>query len=74
MVHVERYDESDLRENVEAYDRRRHALMPYRRQRGTRRFGEADFYGWSEDKARQYGVPERTDFGAFIRGKGFTLE
>ena len=32
-------------------------------------FGAADFYGWSEDKARQYGVPERTDFGAFIREK-----
>lgn len=73
-VHVDRYDESGLREKVEAYDKRRHALMPYRKQRSTRRFGEVDFYGWSEDKARQYGVPERTDFGAFIRGKGFTLD
>jgi len=49
-------------------------LLPYRRQRGTERFGKADFYGWSEDKARQYGVPERADFGAFIRSKGFSLE
>jgi nitroreductase/FMN reductase [NAD(P)H] len=32
------------------------------------------FYGWSEDKARQYGVPQRTDFGAFVRGKGFKLD
>ena len=73
-VHVDRYDESGLREKVEGYDRRRHALMPYRKQRGTARFGHVEFYGWSEDKARQYGVPERADFGAFIRAKGFTLE
>jgi nitroreductase/FMN reductase [NAD(P)H] len=73
-VHVDRYDESRLREHVDAYDKRRHALMPYRKQRATARFGQADVYGWSEDKARQYGVPERTDFGAFIRAKGFTLD
>ena len=71
-VHVDRYDESRVRENVDAYDRRRHALLPYRKQRGTKRWGEAAFYGWSEDKARQYGVPERADFGAFIREKGFS--
>jgi len=73
-VHTDRYDETGLKEKIEAYDRRRDALLPYRRQRGTERFGKADFYGWSEDKARQYGVPERADFGAFIRSKGFSLE
>ena len=73
-VHVDRYDDSRVRENIDAYDQRRHALMPYRRQRGTKKFGAADFYGWSEDKARQYGVPERTDFGAFIRAKKFKLD
>ena len=31
-------------------------------------------YGWSEDKARQYSVPERADFGAFVRRKGFKLD
>ena len=31
-------------------------------------------YGWSEDKARQYSVPERADFGAFVRAKGFKLD
>ncbi len=30
-------------------------------------------YGWSEDKARQYSVPERHNFGPFIRGHGFEL-
>jgi FMN reductase [NAD(P)H] len=73
-VHTDRYDETGLKEKIEAYDRRRDALLPYRRQRDTERFGKADFYGWSEDKARQYGVPERADFGAFIRSKGFSLE
>ena len=73
-VHVDRFDESHVRENIEAYDRRRHHLMPYRKQRRTKLYGEADFYGWSEDKARQYGQPERADFGAFIRGKKFRLD
>ncbi len=31
-------------------------------------------YGWSEDKARQYAEPTRTDFGCFVRGKGFRLD
>lgn len=73
-VHVDRYDDSKVREDIAAYDQRRHALMPYRKQRRTERFGTADFYGWSEDKARQYGVPERADWGAFIRAKRFKLE
>ena len=67
-VHVDSFDESRVRENIEGYDKRRHELMPYRKQRGVKRWGEAEFYGWSEDKARQYGRPERADFGAFIRG------
>ena len=73
-VHVDRYDDARAREHVEAYDRRRHALLPLRKQRGVEQWGEAPFYGWSEDKARQYGVPERADFGAFIREKGFSLD
>ena len=73
-VHVDHYDDARVREEIEAYDQRRHALMPHRKQRGAKKFGEAAFYGWSEDKARQYGVPERTDWGAFIRAKGFKLD
>jgi len=72
-VHVDRYDESGSRERIEAYDRRRHALLPYRRQRYSDRYKSADFYGWSEDKARQYSVSERADFGAFVRSKRFNL-
>ena len=73
-VHCDRYDESGLREKIDAYDRRRNAVLPYRRQRRAEQFGEAAFYGWSEDKARQYAVPERADFGAFIRRHGFSLK
>ena len=73
-VHVDRHDESGLSELIDAYDRRRHALQPYRRQRHRERYADVSFYGWSEDKARQYAVPEREDFGAFIRARGFTLK
>ena len=73
-VHTDRYDENGVKEKIEAYDRRRHALLPYRRQRNPERFGKADFYGWSEDKARQYASPDRADFGAYVRGQGFRLD
>lgn len=73
-VHTDCYDETLLTEKIDSYDRRRHALQPYRRQRHAERYGKAEFYGWSEDKARQYAVPERADFGAFIREKGFSLK
>ena len=73
-VHTDRYDEASLREQIESYDRRRHANHPYGKQRRTAQFGAADFYGWSEDKARQYAEPERADFGAYIRRQGFSLK
>jgi nitroreductase/FMN reductase [NAD(P)H] len=73
-VHEDRFDEGDLAAQVDSYDRRRHARRPYRNQRDVARFGQAEFYGWSEDKARQYAVPQRSDFGAFVRGKGFKLD
>ncbi len=73
-VHTDRFDETRVREHIDAYDQRRHALQPYRKQRNAKQFGASSFYGWSEDKARQYGVPERTDFGAFIRAKQFSLK
>ena len=50
----------------------RHAT-PRESQRFVDRFGHTEPYGWSEDKARQYSVPERHSFGPFIRGHGFTL-
>ncbi|TPG55763.1 NADPH-dependent oxidoreductase [Roseomonas nepalensis] len=73
-VHRDRYDDTGLQEKVAAYDKRRRAVQPYATQRYTDRFGEAEQYGWSDDKARQYSVPERADFGAFARGKRFNLD
>ncbi len=73
-VHVDRYDDSAVQEKIDGYDRRRHDLLPYRKQRRVKLHGVAPFYGWSEDKARQYSVPERADWGAFIRAKGFSLD
>ena len=74
-VHVDRYDDGDLPAQLEAYDRRREArhATPRESQRDADRFGYAEPYGWSEDKARQYSVPERHNFGPFIRRHGFGL-
>jgi nitroreductase/FMN reductase [NAD(P)H] len=73
-IHRDRYAEAGLKDKVAAYDKRREAVQPYRIQRYADRFGTSADYGWSEDKARQYSVPERADFGAFVRRKGFTLD
>jgi nitroreductase/FMN reductase [NAD(P)H] len=72
-LHQDRYDEGDLAGRIDAYDRRRAAIHSYR-PRDPARWGAASFYGWSEDKARQYGVPQRADFGAFVRQQGFCLD
>jgi nitroreductase/FMN reductase [NAD(P)H] len=72
-VHDGKYDEGDLAARIDAYDRRRAAIHPYK-PRDPARWGDVAFYGWSEDKARQYGVPQRADFGAFVRKKGFRLD
>ncbi len=73
-VHVDRYDETDFGQQIDHYDRRRHAQRPYAKQRDREQYGEAVFYGWSEDKARQYARPQRADFGRYIRDHGFELD
>ncbi len=73
-LHQDRFDEAGLRQAVEAYDARRAEAQPYAKQRNEAEYGTAAPYTWSEDKARQYAKPERADFGAFIRAKGFRLE
>jgi len=72
-LHEDRFQERGLRESIDAYDRRRAAVQPYARQRYEGDYGHAEEYGWSEDKARQYSKPERADFGAFVRSRGFNL-
>ena len=74
-VHEDAYDATDLEAKIDAYDRRRDARyrIPADRQREVDRFGAADFYGWSEDKSRQYSRPARPGFRAYLRGQGFAL-
>jgi nitroreductase len=73
-LHQDRFDDEGLLTHVEAYDARRNALGPYRTQRDTARWGESDRYGWSEDKVRQYAVPQRADFGDYVRRRGFSTD
>jgi len=75
-VHTDRYDDRDLPAQLGAYDHRREArhATPRESQRYVERFGHTEPYGWSEDKARQYSVPERHNFGPFIRRHGFELK
>lgn len=72
-VHENRFG-GDQAAAVREYDTRRAAVQPYARQRDPERWGEKSGYGWSDDKARQYAVPQRADWGAFVRGKGFRLD
>jgi nitroreductase len=74
-VHTDGYDDSNLEQEIDAYDRRRagrHAT-PREQQRNPKKFGYADFYGWSEDKARQAAEPEGASFAAYVRAHGFSF-
>ncbi|WP_299829697.1 nitroreductase family protein [uncultured Roseobacter sp.] len=58
-VHRDRF--SDITEaDIKSYD--------------TRRLAGQNGPGWSEAKAKMYAAPQRTDFAAFLRSIGFTLE
>lgn len=72
-VHRDTYKDT-TQATVTAYDQRRNGIFPYRSQRNVARFGTSTDYGWSEEKARHYAEPERTDWGAFVKAKGFKLE
>jgi hypothetical protein len=73
-VHRDRYDESRLADAVDGYDRRRDARHSLKdRQKSPETFGTAEFYGWSEDKARQAMTPEGIGFAAWLTSRGFDL-
>jgi len=67
LVHRDRYDDHDLAAQLDGYDRRRAQRNPIKRQRDVEAYGEKDFYGWSDDKARQVSHRERAGFAEFIR-------
>jgi len=73
-VHTDRFSEDGIADAIDAYDEARETAQPYAAQRSESVYERADRYGWSEDKARQYGLPERADFGTFVRRKGFKLD
>ena len=75
VVHWDRYDDGKLGPELDAYDRRRHERRPIPpdKQRNVDRYGEAAFYGWSENAARQLSLPERAGFRNFLKGHGFDL-
>lgn len=73
-IHIDTYNDESLRSEIDDYDQRRSATLPYGNQRYSDDYGQAEFYGWSEDKARQVSKPERSDFGRFIRDKRYQLE
>ena len=73
-LHGDRYDDGKLAEAVDAYDRRRdqrHSIQD--RQRDPQRFGTAEFYGWSEDKARHAMAGEGKGFAGYLKAHGFTF-
>jgi FMN reductase [NAD(P)H] len=75
-THRDRYDDSTLAASVDDYDRRRNALhaIPREQQRSNAEFGEAAFYGWSEDKARQAAKAEGAAFPPYLRSHGFSFD
>ena len=73
-VHRNVFNEANIEQQIDEYDRRRAIQQPVKEQRNCEEYGEIENYGWSEDKARQYAIPQRTQFGQFIRNKKFNLE
>jgi nitroreductase/FMN reductase [NAD(P)H] len=75
-VHDDTYDDQGLAGKITDYDERRNARfsLPADRQREPERFGTAQLYGWSEDKARQYATPHRGEFKRYLHARGFALD
>jgi FMN reductase [NAD(P)H] len=75
-THRDHYDDGALVEAIDDYDRRRNAVhaIPREQQRSNAEFGEAEFYGWSEDKARQAAKAEGAAFPPYLRSHGFSLD
>jgi FMN reductase [NAD(P)H] len=75
-THRDHYDDSALAEAIDDYDRRRNAAhaIPREQQRSNAEFGETEFYGWSEDKARQAAKAEGAAFPPYLRSHGFSFD
>ena len=60
--------------DIAEYDARRNEAKPFDSRRRDDLFGAEVAYCWSEDKARQYALPERQGWGRFVRERGFRLD
>ena len=72
-VHTDVYDDSSAASDIATYDMRRESryATPREKQRNPAKFGYADSYGWSEDKARQAAEPEGQEFNDYLRETWF---
>ncbi len=75
-LHTDRYGEDGFAAHLDKYDREREARnpTPVDKHRAPALFGPAEFYGWSEDKARQAAQPEGAAFPPWLRAQGFTFD
>jgi len=75
-VHEDRYDAEKTDRLIDQYDHDRDARfrIPDSGHKYVDEYGKVDFYGWSEDKARQVSKPERDGLGAFLREQGFNFD
>ena len=74
-VHRDRYDDAAAADLIADYDHRRAGgyQPPPEQQVEVDRWGPADFYGWSLEKARMVGRRERDQLGRFLSERGFGL-
>lgn len=74
-IHKNTYSTHQVDSAINDYDTGRDARhrTPDTAQKYIKDYGVAEFYGWSEDKARQMSKPERAGVGDFTRSAGFSL-
>jgi nitroreductase/FMN reductase [NAD(P)H] len=74
-VHHDRYTDADAADLIADYDRRRAGgyQPPPDQQVDVDRWGPAEFYGWSIEKARMVGRRERDQLARFLSDRGFGL-
>ena len=76
VFHRDRYDDSQLEDEIEAHDARRHerfAIAPDR-QRNADRYGVQETCRWSDNVARQLSVAERVQFRAWLAAMDISLD
>jgi nitroreductase/FMN reductase [NAD(P)H] len=75
-VHRDRYQDEQAPTLIKAYDQARLGgrPVPAEHQLDADRWGVADTYGWSTEKARMVARRERDQLARFLRRRGFNLD